>query len=235
MIISALKSRLHADICQDPVLHGLVLNLYLNGEEYPHRVDDYFPLWAMNKSGLREQVAQHMRDEDKHVALYQKAIQKLEQPVVTIPTNDIYNHIIRRCTPTSWRVRRSDSVDRQSESQANFFAHLHYLEKRIARSLDFHLQACAKSPSTYPLKAVGIVHSDEQHHVQYTKDAVFDLLPRSKARAVLQMHKAAESKANRIFSGHQLEYLTSQYAARFPKWRCRIYRVAGQLLSWAGR
>ena len=38
--IDAVKRRLHREIVADPVLHGLVLNLYLNGEEYPHLVDD---------------------------------------------------------------------------------------------------------------------------------------------------------------------------------------------------
>ena len=44
--------RLHRDICADPVLHGLVLNLYLNGEEYPHRVADYFPMRTAAEAGL---------------------------------------------------------------------------------------------------------------------------------------------------------------------------------------
>jgi len=46
LVVGAVKRRLHRDIVADPVLHGLVLNLYLNGERYPHRVDDYFPLAA---------------------------------------------------------------------------------------------------------------------------------------------------------------------------------------------
>ena len=47
MVIDGIKARLHRDIVADPVLHGLVLNLYLNGEQYPHRVTDYFPLAAV--------------------------------------------------------------------------------------------------------------------------------------------------------------------------------------------
>ena len=43
MVIDGVKARLHRDIVADPVLHGMVLNLYLNGEQYPHRVSDYFP------------------------------------------------------------------------------------------------------------------------------------------------------------------------------------------------
>jgi hypothetical protein len=52
LVVGAVKRRLHRDIVADPVLHGLVLNLYLNGERYPHRVDDYFPLAAVNDAQL---------------------------------------------------------------------------------------------------------------------------------------------------------------------------------------
>ena len=48
-IIAGIKRRLHRDIVADPVLHGLVLNLYLNGEQYPHRVSDYFPFAAVHR------------------------------------------------------------------------------------------------------------------------------------------------------------------------------------------
>ena len=40
--IDTAKRLLHRDLCADPLLHGLVLNLYLNGEQYPHRVENYF-------------------------------------------------------------------------------------------------------------------------------------------------------------------------------------------------
>src|SRR5262249_19838696 len=54
MIVERVKRRLHRDIVADPVAHGLVLNLYLNGEHYPHRVDDYFPLAAADDPALAE-------------------------------------------------------------------------------------------------------------------------------------------------------------------------------------
>ena len=51
-VIGSIKLRLHRDIVADPVLHGLVLNLYLNGEQYPHRVQDYFPMAAAEAAGI---------------------------------------------------------------------------------------------------------------------------------------------------------------------------------------
>jgi len=72
-LITSTKKQLHRDICTDPVLHGLVLNLYLNGEEYPHRVSDYFPIADTEEPELAELMRSHLRDEDKHIALYKKA------------------------------------------------------------------------------------------------------------------------------------------------------------------
>lgn len=235
MIASIIKRNLHRDICADPVLHGLVLNLYLNGEEYPHRIDDYFPVWAVHDVDLLAAMRSHMQDEDKHVALYKKAIRKLEQPIVELPLANVYNEVIRGHTKQSFRVDRKDSADQRMFKLAGFFAHLHFLEKRIARSLDYHLDACAFSPSEYPMKAVGIVFNDEKHHVKYTEEAVFHLLPAARAKAVLADHRRAEARANLDFSSQQLSRLSSQYADRFPRSRRRIYHHAGKLLEWGLR
>lgn len=232
MITGIIKRRLHRDICRDPVLHGLVLNLYLNGEEYPHRIDDYFPVWAVRDADLLSAMRSHMRDEDKHVALYRKAIQKIEQPIVELPLADVYNEVIRNHTKTSFRIDCGDSADERTLKLANFLAHLHFLEKRIARSLDYHLSACSSSPDDYPEKAVGIVFNDEQHHVEYTLEAVFHLLPKAVAELVLRDHQHAESKANLDFSMRQLSRLCSKYSERFPRSRRRIYRHACDLLEW---
>ena len=86
MIAKSIKRHLHHDICRDPVLHGLVLNMYLNGEEYPHRIDDYFPVWAVADVELLAAMKSHMQDEDKHVAIYRKAIRKIDQPVIMSTT-----------------------------------------------------------------------------------------------------------------------------------------------------
>ena len=232
MIAGIIKRRLHRDICSDPVLHGFVLNLYLNGEEYPHRIDDYFPVWAVPDSHLLDEMKSHMRDEDKHVALYRKAIRKIDQPIVEFPLPDVYNEIIRSYTSESFRIERDDTADQRTFKIANFFAHLHFLEKRIARSLEFHLDGCSASASDYPEKAVGIVYSDEQHHVEYTRDAVLHLLPAERAKKVLASHKRAEARANLDFSSRILADLSRDYSERFPRATRRIYRHAGELLEW---
>lgn len=232
MIVGAIKRHLHRDICRDPVLHGLVLNLYLNGEEYPHRIDDYFPVWAVADVDLLSAMRSHMRDEDKHVALYKKAITKLEQPIVEMPLAEVYNEIIRGHTKHSFRINEQDNTDQRALKLANFFAHLHFLEKRIARSLEYHLDGCASSPSNYAEKAVGIVCGDETHHVKYTRESVFHLLPRQTAKTVLDDHRRAEARANIDFSSQQLRRLSRYYAERFPHSRRRIYRYAGALLDW---
>src|SRR5438045_6872517 len=100
-LIASIKRRLHRDIVADPVLHGRVLNLYLNGEQYPHRVRDYFPAAALEDVALEQRMREHLREEDKHVALYMKAIRAIGQPVAELPLEDVYNTVILRHTPRS--------------------------------------------------------------------------------------------------------------------------------------
>jgi hypothetical protein len=94
----------------------------------------------------------HMSEEDRHIALYTRAIQKLEQPVLELPLPDIYNEVIRRHTTTSFAIAAADGLDARRLKLAHFFAHLHFLEKRIARSLEYHVDACAHAVSDYPEK-----------------------------------------------------------------------------------
>ena len=94
------KRLLHRDICADPVLHGLVLNLYLNGERYPHRVEGYFSIPGAEEPALAELMRAHLRDEDKHIVMYRKAIARLGQPVLELPLADIFNHVICAHTPS---------------------------------------------------------------------------------------------------------------------------------------
>ena len=213
--IDAVKRRLHREIVADPVLHGLVLNLYLNGEEYPHLVDDYFPIDVGREWGLDETMRNHLADEDKHVALYRKAIGKLGQPVLELPMADIFNEVIRGHTPASFAMEPHDDRDQRCLKLAHFFAHAHFLEKRVARSLEYHIEACAHGPSPYPEKAVGAVLHDEGRHVSYTREAVEDLLPRARANDVLALHARAEHSANLDFSARQLTKLLRDHSRRF--------------------
>ena len=231
MIIGGIKARLHRDIVADPVLHGLVLNLYLNGEQYPHRVSDYFPLAAADDPALERMMRDHMADEDKHIALYQRAIEKLGQPVRVQPLEDIFNDVIRRHTPVTLAIEAVADRDTCRRKLAHFFAHLHFLEKRVAISLQYHLDACAHSATDYPEKVIGVVLGDEVRHVRYTRDVVTQLLPTRAANEVLAMHARAERRANLDFSASQLGRLVREQAARFPRWRGSFYRICTAMLT----
>jgi len=231
MMIGSIKARLHRDIVADPVLHGLVLNLYLNGEEYPHRVSDYFPLAAVDDPTLERMMRDHMADEDKHIALYRRAIEKLEQPVLVQPLQDIFNDVIRRHTPVSFAIESGADRDTCRRQLAHFFAHLHFLEKRVATSLHYHLDACAHAPSDYPAKVISAVLGDEVRHVRYTRDVVMQLLPAQAANEVLATHARAERRANLDFSAFQLGRLVREQAARFPRWRGAFYRACTAMLA----
>jgi len=223
-IVSAIKRQLHRDIVADPVLHAQVLNLYLNGEEYPHRVVDYFPLAAVEDAALERRMRLHMREEDKHIALYRKAIRALGEPVKTLPREEIYNAVILRHTPAQPALRREDDRDARTLKLAHFLGHLHWLEKRIAQSLEYHLEACAQGATPYAAKAVAAVLADEYGHVSYTREAVAGLLPARLARDVLALHRGGEARANREFSSTQLRRLVTEHAARFRPARRFLYR-----------
>jgi hypothetical protein len=230
-IIMSLKKRLHREIASDPVLHGLVLNLYLNGEQYPHHVEDYFPLAAVEEPELDELMRSHMRDEDKHVTLYIKAITELGQPVQQLPMNDVYNEVIRRHTKDSFAMTSEDDSDARRFKLANFLAHLHFLEKRIAHSLEYHAEACIYSPVSYSAKAVSAVLKDEYKHVTYTKHAVEHLLPAKMATSVLAKHERAERRANLDFSGAQLRKLVREHGNHFGAGSRVLYRSCSSLMG----
>ena len=231
MIIDGIKARLHRDIVADPVLHGLVLNLYLNGEQYPHRVADYFPMAAVEDPQLEQTVRRHMADEDKHIALYTRAIEKIGQPVYVQPLENIFNSVILRHTPASFALGADENRDSSRLKLAHFFAHLHFLEKRVARSLEYHLDACAHAISDYPAKVIDAVLRDERGHVRYTRETVTDLLPARDADRVLKLHARAERSANLDFSANELGRLVREQAARFPRWRGRVYRACAAMLQ----
>jgi len=228
--VDAIKRKLHREIVADPVLHALVLNLYMNGEQYPHLVDDYFPVEVGDECGLGDIMRAHLADEDKHVALYAKAIGKLGQPVLELPMGDIFNEVIRGHTPASFAMHAGDTRDQRLFKLANFFAHAHFLEKRVARSLDYHVEACAHAASPYPEKAVAAVLHDEGRHVAYTRQAVIDLLPRTSALEVLATHASAERRANLDFSASQMSKLLREHSRRFSTGSIAMFRACAFVL-----
>ena len=232
-LVDTVKRRLHRDIVADPLLHGLVLNLYMNGERYPHRVDDYFPLAATTDVQIEQLMRRHMAEEDRHISLYCRAIQKLEQPVLELPLPDVYNEVIRSHTNATFAMSASDDADARRLKLAHFFGHLHFLEKRIAHSLEFHVDACAHAACPYPEKVVAAVLRDELRHVSYTRDVVRHLLPARQAEHVLALHASAERRANLDFSSRQLGRLMRAHADRFPRVRRALYRACASILSGA--
>ena len=225
MLVDALKRRMHRDVVANPAVHAVVLNLYLNGERYPHRVDDYFPIAAAEDAALAQAMAAHAHDEDKHVLLYAKAIEKLGHEVLELPDDDIFNHVIRVHTAEPWAIAENMDPDERKRRLAHFLAHAHWLEKRIARSLEYHLDACEQATSDYAGKAVAAVMRDEQRHVGYTREAVLELLPRGEALDVLAVHQRAEHFANLDFSRRQMRKLLALSPRVFPAASRAIYRA----------
>jgi hypothetical protein len=223
-IVSGLKRRLHRDIVADPVLHGRVLNLYLNGEQYPHRVAGYFPMAAVEDAALERRMREHLREEDKHVALYIKAIHALDQPVAELPLPDVYNTVILRHTPPA-------RADGRRSALAHFLAHLHFLETRVAQSLEYHLDACAHAACPYPAKAVEVILRDERAHAAYTREAISALVARSAAERILALHHRAEARANREFSARELKRLLDDEGCRFRASSRVLYASATALLG----
>ncbi|WP_144395000.1 hypothetical protein [Pleionea sediminis] len=232
-MISIIKKNLHRDICKIPELHAFVLNLYLNGEEYPHKVNDYFPIELIDEPEVVGLMKSHMMDEDRHVKMYKKAIRKLDQPIIELPMIDIYNHVIKNHTAESFHITKEDNKDIRIRKLANFMAHLHFLEKRISHSLKIHLDACTYSPVNYTEKVVGRVLNDENRHVEYTKNAVYDLLPRAQAKNVMTQHRLAECRASREFSYQQLRKVVTQYKHQLPKFNRQLYSISSHILEWS--
>src|SRR3954453_17045567 len=199
-LINGLKRQLHRDIAGDPRTHGWVLNLYLNGERYPQTVCDYFQSEYAPTRELADLIKLHEKDEHKHELIFGKAIQALGQQVVELPRIDIFNVIIRMFTPGTFHIVPEDPDEVRRDKLANFMAHCHFLEKRVARSLCYEAEMSGHAKSPMVGKGVNAVLADEGRQVSYTLDAVNDLLTRRRAREVLDAHRRAEAKANLRFS-----------------------------------
>src|SRR3954468_18755002 len=172
-IIDGIKRQVHRDIAGDPRTHGWVLNLYLNGERYPQTVCDYFQSEYAPTRELADLIKLHEKDEHKHELIFGKAIQALGQQVVELPRIDIFNVIIRMFTPGTFHIVPADPEDVRRDKLANFMAHCHFLEKRVARSLCDQTDARARAKSPIAGKAINAVLADESRHVSYTIAAVY--------------------------------------------------------------
>ena len=233
-IIDKVKGRFHGDLVANPVTHGWVLNLYRGGERYPQRVCDYFQSDYAPNADLAAQLRRHAAEEDKHVHLFSQALQKLEQPVVEVELGDVFNEVIRSFTPGTFHILESDAPETRRRKLANFLAHAHHLEKRVARSFAYHIDACEREGKDEIAELVARAKHDEEGHVRYTRLAVFELLTRRDAGAVMEVHQRAEAQANLIFSQRQVRVFLAQYACELPKYRQWLFRLCATIMETAG-
>ncbi len=202
---------MHRDVVANPRAHGWVLNLYLQGERYPETVCDYFQSEYAPTEELASNINRHSADEAKHVRLYTHALQTLGAPIVELSQPFVFNEVVRSFTPGTFHVLPSDSPAAQREKLANFLAHAHFLEKRVGQSIEYHADACGAGGRHIVAKCVSAVIRDESRHVEYTLQAVRDLLPRRKAQEILDVHRRAEAKANLQFSRRLLRTFRQRF------------------------
>jgi hypothetical protein len=233
-IVDGIKARFHADLVSDPEVHGWVLNLYRGGERYPQRVCDYFQSDFAPTEELASAIRRHAADEDKHVRLFGHAIVSIQQTVVEIEMGDIFNEVIRSFTPGTFHIVESDSKTAQRTKLANFLAHAHFLEKRVARSFAYHLDACAETERTAVTHVLQVAKRDEDRHVSYTREAVYELVPKRQADEIMARHRQVEAKANLLFSQKQVRVFLTRFCSKVPWQRRMIYRVCAMLMENAG-
>jgi hypothetical protein len=233
-IIDSAKGQFHREIVSNPVTHGWVLNLYRGGERYPQRVCDYFQSDFAPTKELAVRLCQHAAEEDKHVHLFGKAISDLGQPVVEIEIGDVFNEVIRSFTPGSFHIVENDSPDVRRRKLANFLAHAHHLEKRVERSFAYHIDACERAGKSSVAERISRARQDEEGHVQYTRETVFDLMTRREAAEIMEVHRRAEAKANLMFSQRQVRLFLSKFSDTMPKHRQWLYRIFATIMETAG-
>ncbi len=230
-IIDSVKGAFHHDLVANPVTHGWVLNLYRGGERYPQRVCDYFQSDFAPNPHLAAQLRQHAAEEDKHVHLFSRAVESLEQTVIEIEIGDVFNEVIRSFTPGTFHIVESDPPDVRRRKLANFMAHAHHLEKRVARSFAYHMDACDKCGKHDIASLVARAKHDEDNHVRYTRETVFDLLTRKEAAEVMDIHRRAEARANLLFSQRQVKVFLSKFADVTPKYRQWLFRICASIME----
>ena len=233
-VIDSIKGRFHADLVANPMTHGWVLNLYRGGERYPQRVCDYFQSDFAPTKELAAQLRQHAAEEDKHVHLFSHALNSIEQPIVEVELGDVFNEVIRSFTPGTFHIVESDSPDERRRKLANFLAHAHHLEKRVTKSFAYHIDVCERTGKHEIADLVARAKHDEDGHVRYTRETVFDLLTRREAEAVMAVHRRAEARANLVFSQRQVREFLARFGEVTPKHRRRLFQICATIMEMAG-
>lgn len=229
MIERALKRRWHRDLVADPVVHAWVMNLYRAGERHPETVRDYFPSRHAPFAWLAEALDQHRRDEHRHGVMLASLIRRLDQPLDDdVPDADVFNHVIRRCTGRDLAIADDASDAEKRLGVAHFLAHAHHLERRVARSLEYHVEACAAARDDAAEKVFERILADERRHIAYTRAAIDELLPRTVRDEVLAQHQRAEARADLLFSQRQVR----RFLNAFPTQVTRSQRMVYRLCAW---
>ena len=234
-LIDSIKGRFHSDLVANAFTHGWVLNLYRAGERYPQRVCDYFQSDYAPTPQLAAQLRQHAAEEDKHVHLFGRALNAIHQPVVEVELGDVFNEVIRSFTPGTFHIMDSDPLDTRRRKLANFLAHAHHLEKRVARSFAYHIDSCERCGRHEIAELVSRARDDEEGHVRYTRATVFDLLTHREAADVLEVHRHAEARANFVFSQRQVRVFLAQFGDATPKHRQWLFRICATIMETAGQ
>ena len=233
-IVDSIKNRFHSDMVANPITHGWVLNLYRGGERYPQRVCDYFQSDFAPTPQLAAQLRQHAAEEDKHVHLFGRALKTIQQPVIEIELGDVFNEVIRSFTPGTFHIVESDAPDTRRRKLANFLAHAHHLEKRVARSFAYHIDSCERCDRHEIAELVSRARDDEEGHVRYTRTTVFDLLTHEEAQEVMETHRRAEARANFVFSQRQVRVFLARFSDVTPKHRQWLFRICATIMETAG-
>ena len=234
-IINGMKARMHREVVANPLTHGWVLNLYLNGERYPETVCDYFQSEYAPHQHLADSIERHAGDEQRHVRLYTHAIETLEQPVMELAQPLVFNEVVRAFTPDTFHIVPEDTEEKRRWKLANFLAHAHFLEKRVGRSIEYHADACSAGGRDTIGKCVHAVIRDEARHVSYTREAVEDLLTRRQAAEVFDTHRRAEAKANLDFSLRTLRIVLDRFDQEIRGHNKILLRICGFIMEGASR
>jgi hypothetical protein len=154
--------------------------------------------------------------------MYTKAIERLGQPVEQMQGHDVFNEVIRSCTDARFRIAEGDPPEAVRLKIAHFCAHAYFLERRIERSLAYHVEACERAGRDAIGAVVAKVAEDEVRHVRHARAAIDELVDRRTARALLERHRRGERRANLLFSQRQVREFLARFACRADKamaWR----------------
>lgn len=233
--VETIKRAWHRDLVANPEAHAWVLSLYRAGELYPDTVDDYFPVELAPWPWLAEAMGRHRDDEHRHGGMFARAVKLSGFTVTEFSGDDVFNHVIRGCTRTRWRVDDRDGPDARRLKLAHFLAHAHHLERRVARSLEMHLDACERGGADVAAKVVAAVTADEHRHIGYTLDAVRELVGGDAARAVIAHHRRAEARADLLFSERQVRRFLGRFGDRATTSRRGLYALCATAQRVAAR